>query len=82
MGLAAYESGWLDSHNRALNDPFGATHHGGPNVAYDSIADAVAYWEKKYGPVVRGASQPARTSLSGYGVRGITSKRNLGGKES
>lgn len=59
LGLSAYESGWLNAHNRALNDPFGATHHGGPNVAYSSLGDAVAYWEKKYGPVVRGASSPA-----------------------
>ena len=59
LGLSAYESGWLNAHNRALNNPFGATHYGGPNVAYSSLGDAVAYWEKKYGPVVRGASSPA-----------------------
>jgi hypothetical protein len=58
LGLAAYESGWLDPHNRDLNDPFGVTHGGGPNVGYASIAEAVAYWEKKYGPVVRGAGSP------------------------
>jgi len=59
LGLAAHESGWLDEHNRDLNDPFGVTHGGGPNVAYASIADAIAYWEKKYGQVVRGAANPA-----------------------
>ena len=59
LGLAAYESGWLDPHNRNLNDPFGVTHGGGPNVDYASIAKAVVYWEKRYGPVVRGASDPA-----------------------
>jgi hypothetical protein len=73
LGLAAYESGWLNEHNRALNDPFGATHHGGPNVAYDSIANAVAYWEKKYGPVVRGATSPQdfaqRLWRAGYNVQ-------------
>ena len=58
LGLAAYESGWLGPHDRELNDPFGVTHGGGPNVAYGSIADAVAYWEKKYGPIVRGAASP------------------------
>jgi hypothetical protein len=59
LGLAAHESGWLDPHNRDLNDPFGVTHRGGPNFAYGSIGDAIAYWEKKYGPVVRGATSPA-----------------------
>jgi hypothetical protein len=39
-------------------DPFGVTHRGGPNVHYDSIESAVAYWERRYGPVVRGASSP------------------------
>ncbi|HUC69820.1 MAG TPA: hypothetical protein VMS01_01385, partial [Stellaceae bacterium] len=58
LGLSAYESGWLDRHNRELNDPFGVTHGGGPNVAYGSIADAVAYWEQRCGPVVRGATSP------------------------
>lgn len=56
LGLAAHESGWLDKHNRDLNDPFGVTHGGGPDVAYNSIADTVAYWEHRYGPVVRGAT--------------------------
>ncbi len=55
LGLAAYESGWLNQHDRDLNDPFGVTHGGGRNVAYDSIAEAVAYWEKRYAHVVRGA---------------------------
>ena len=58
LGLAAHESGSLDAHNRHLNNPFGVTHGGGPNFGYTSIADAVAYWEKKYGPVVRGATSP------------------------
>lgn len=34
----------------------GVTHGVGANVHYDSIADAVAYWERKFGPVVRGAT--------------------------
>jgi hypothetical protein len=56
LGLAAHESGWLDPHDRELNDPFGVTHGGGPNVRYNTIADAVAYWEHRYGPIVRGAT--------------------------
>jgi hypothetical protein len=56
LGLAAHESGWLDQHNREFNDPFGVTHGGGPNVRYGAIANAVEYWERRYGPVVRGAT--------------------------
>jgi hypothetical protein len=56
LGLAALESGYLVQHDRELNDPFGVTHGGGPNVHYNSIADAVAYWERRYGPTVRGAT--------------------------
>ena len=56
LGLAAHESGYLDKHNRDLNDPFGVTHGGGVNVAYNSIADAIAYWERRYGPAVQGAT--------------------------
>jgi hypothetical protein len=29
LGLAAHESGYLDPHDRELNDPFGVTHGGG-----------------------------------------------------
>jgi hypothetical protein len=54
LGLAAHESGWLDKHDRERNDPFGVTHGGGPNVSYPSIAAAVSYWERRYGPIVRG----------------------------
>jgi hypothetical protein len=72
FGLAAYESGWLYPHNRDLNDPFGVTRHGGPNVGYASIADAVAYWETRYSAVVRGATSPTdfaqRLWRAGYNV--------------
>lgn len=56
LGLAAHESGWLDPHNRDLNNPFGVTRRGRANVQYDSIQDAIAAWERRYGPVVRGAT--------------------------
>ena len=59
LGLGAHESFWLDAHNRELNNPFGVTHAGGRNVQYDSIQDAVAAWERRYGPVVRGATSAA-----------------------
>ncbi len=56
LGLCAHESGWLDAHNRDLNNPFGVTHRGRRNVEYDSIRDAVAAWERRYGPLVREAT--------------------------
>lgn len=56
FGLAVHESGWLDKQDRDRNDPFGVTHGGGPNVRYPSIAAAVSYWERRYGPIVRGAT--------------------------
>lgn len=55
LGLAAHESGYLNGHDRKLNDPFGVTHGGGPNVHYNSIGDAVPYWEHRFGPIVRSA---------------------------
>ena len=39
---------WLYRRDRAAS--FGVTHGGGPNVGYDFIANAVAYWEKKDRP--------------------------------
>jgi hypothetical protein len=56
LGLAAHESGYLDEHNRELNDPFGVTHRGRSNVQYESIKSAVAYWERRFGSVVQGAT--------------------------
>lgn len=56
LGLAAHESGYLNGHDRKLNDPFGVTHGGGLNVHYNSIDYAVAYWERRYGAVVHGAA--------------------------
>jgi hypothetical protein len=56
LGLAAHESNYLCLHDRVINNPFGVTRGGGPNVHYASIADAVAYWERRYGPMVRGAT--------------------------
>jgi hypothetical protein len=58
LGLGAYESYWLGPHDRRLNNPFGVTHGGGRNVGYGSIGAAVDYWERRYGPVVRGATSP------------------------
>jgi len=56
LGLAAHESGWLKPHNREINNPFGVTHGGGNDVHYDSIDEAVAAWERRYGSIVQGAT--------------------------
>jgi hypothetical protein len=57
LGLAAHEGGWLEQpHNREINNPFGVTHAGGRDVRYGSMNEAVAAWERRYGPVVRGAT--------------------------
>lgn len=55
LGLGVHESGWLDAHNRRLNNPFGVTHAGGSNVGYASVAEALNYWERRFGSAVRGA---------------------------
>ena len=79
LGLSAYESGWLNAHNRALNDPFGATHHGGPNVAYSSLGDAVAPIGRR-NTVLSFAARPApQTSPSGYGRRDTIELIPIGG---
>ena len=56
LGLAAHESGWLQPHNRDINNPFGVTHAGRSDVQYDSMSDAIAAWERRFGPVVQGAT--------------------------
>lgn len=56
LGLSAYESSYLDDHNRALNNPFGVTRAGGNNIQYKSVDDAISYWKSQYGDQVRGAT--------------------------
>jgi hypothetical protein len=58
VGLSAYESGWLNSHNAELNNPFGLTAGGGANLSFGSNAEAIDYWVRRFGPQVRGASSP------------------------
>src|SRR5665213_977156 len=59
LGLAAYESGWLGPHARDINDPFGVTHGGGPDVRYDSLEAAIDAWKRRYGHMVQGATSAA-----------------------
>jgi len=55
LGLAAHESGWLNEHNWHLRNPFGLTKSGGPNLCYNTFLSVVDYWEKLFGPRVKGA---------------------------
>jgi hypothetical protein len=56
LGHSAYESGYLDNHDFPLNNPFGYTKAGGRNLAFQSIAAAVAAYRKDYGSQIRGAA--------------------------
>jgi hypothetical protein len=56
LGHAAYESGYLDNHDFPLNNPFGYTKAGGRNLAFRSIAAAVAAYRDDYGTQIRGAT--------------------------
>jgi hypothetical protein len=55
LGLAAWESGWLDEHNWPLRNPFGLTDAGGPNLRFNTFRSVVDKWETLYGSRVRGA---------------------------
>jgi hypothetical protein len=55
LGLSAHESGWLDEHNWPLRNPFGLTDAGGPNLRFNSFRSVIDYWEKLFGPRVKGA---------------------------
>ena len=52
---ASFESGWLDAHNRALNNLFGYTHAGGRNQRFSSLQAAADAYAKHTGPVVQGS---------------------------
>jgi hypothetical protein len=63
---ASFESGWLDPHNRALNNLFGYTHAGGRNQRFSSLQAAADAYAKHTGPVVQG-SQTADQFLGKLG---------------
>jgi len=52
---ASFESGWLDAHNRALNNLFGYTHAGGRNQSFKSLQAAADAYARHTGPVVQGS---------------------------
>lgn len=53
---SSLESGWLNTENLWLNNPFGLTMGGKDNLGFDSIGQAVDYWHCKYGSFVQGKS--------------------------
>ena len=55
LGLAALESSWLDEHNWALRNPFGLTESGHNNLCFNTFQSAADYWERHFGPKVKGA---------------------------
>ena len=55
LGLAAHESGWLNEHNWPMRNPFGLTDAGGPNLHFNTFRSVIDYWEKLFGPRVKGA---------------------------
>ena len=55
LGLSAHESGYLDTENNCLNNPLGLTDGGGLNKKFNSVDDAIAYFENRFGPYIRGA---------------------------
>jgi RHS repeat-associated protein len=57
-GLSAFESSYLDDHNRELNNPFGITQAGGRNIQFSSIDSSIDYWKQQYGGQVQGAVSP------------------------
>jgi len=56
LGHAAYESGYLGNHDFPLNNPFGYTMAGGPNLSSPSIAAAVAAYRNDYGSQIKDAA--------------------------
>ena len=52
LGLSAYESGWLNQHNRDLHNPFGITNAGGNNLNFPSFQAAADFWTKQWGQYV------------------------------
>jgi RHS repeat-associated protein len=55
VGLASYESGWLDVHNQGLHNLWGLTQAGGNNINFSSYAAGNAYFVSRIGPFIRNA---------------------------
>jgi hypothetical protein len=55
VGLASYESGWLDNHNYGLHDLWGLTNAGGNNLSFKSFQAGNAAFVNTVGPFIKGA---------------------------
>jgi hypothetical protein len=58
QGLAAFETGYYDDHNRKITNPFGLTQAGRNNLSFPSEDAAIAYFMDQYGGQIRGATSP------------------------
>ena len=56
LGHFAWESGYLNDHNVALNNPIGFTAAGKNNLSFASIDDAIKAYRDQYGQQIRGAT--------------------------
>ncbi|HET7464642.1 MAG TPA: RHS repeat-associated core domain-containing protein, partial [Longimicrobium sp.] len=56
VGLASYESDWLNDHNYALHNLWGLTQAGGRNLSFPSFQAGNDYFVQHIGPSVRGSS--------------------------
>lgn len=54
VGLASYESGWLDDHNAALNNLWGLTKAGGNNLGFSSFQAGDSYFVQLLSPFIQG----------------------------
>jgi hypothetical protein len=53
---SSLESGWLDAHNTPLNNLFGITHGGGPNIQFSSLQASADFYADHYGDALRGTT--------------------------
>jgi RHS repeat-associated protein len=59
LALSAYESGWDPvysgaSHNTPINNPFGLTNAGGPDLTFPTLQDAANFWSANDGKYIQG----------------------------
>ena len=69
VGLASYESGWLDDHNAKLNNLWGLTQAGGNNISFPSMQAGNQYFATRVGPFIQN-SQTIPTFFSGLKKEG------------
>jgi RHS repeat-associated protein len=61
LALSAYESGWLNSHNQNLHNPYGLTNAGGNNINFTTGYQAATnYWSQNDGSYIKGVTDIAK----------------------